>query len=250
LVARRADVAGGSNVMVLPINSIITVGLSLKVGGTGTTLTLAADSGYVVGAGAVSFQDYLGYHGSSTYSSNTASQQMYITISGCAADTDLNAEYHVTTITHNVLTIAIATSPKSTSTGKFLSSDTSAGAGICKGNTITFKSRMGSLVDSKSVAVHDRIKVVQTTSTYETRTVDKIWGSNLDVTIFSVVDAYGASGSGVHDLQDMVAWVDEKGSTESLECSRRGLCDTESGTCECFQGYAGKSCDTQNALAV
>jgi hypothetical protein len=53
----------------------------------------------------------------------------------------------------------------------------------------------------------------------------------------------------VNNLQDVTAWVDESGSTEEVECSRRGLCDQESGQCACFPGYTSNNCGTQNALA-
>merc|ERR1712151_378076 len=31
-------------------------------------------------------------------------------------------------------------------------------------------------------------------------------------------------------------------------CSNRGLCDFESGICNCFSGYTGLRCDQQNAV--
>jgi len=34
------------------------------------------------------------------------------------------------------------------------------------------------------------------------------------------------------------------------ECSNRGLCDRESGQCECFNGYTNDNCDTQSSLAI
>jgi len=34
------------------------------------------------------------------------------------------------------------------------------------------------------------------------------------------------------------------------ECSGRGLCDAESGLCECFSGYTNDNCDLQSSLAV
>jgi hypothetical protein len=36
---------------------------------------------------------------------------------------------------------------------------------------------------------------------------------------------------------------------ELHECSKRGICDFESGVCQCFSGYAGLDCGTLNALA-
>lgn len=40
------------------------------------------------------------------------------------------------------------------------------------------------------------------------------------------------------------------GSTENVECSNRGLCDTGSGQCRCFAGYTGHNCSEQNALSM
>merc|ERR1712146_299435 len=99
---------------------------------------------------------------------------------------------------------------------------------------------------SKAIAIDDRIKVLEQSQKYETRTVDKIWGTSLDVTMFSVSEAFS---SDVQVREDLLAWVDEAGSTEDLECSRRGLCDTESCVCQCFAGYTSNNCGTQNALA-
>jgi hypothetical protein len=33
------------------------------------------------------------------------------------------------------------------------------------------------------------------------------------------------------------------------ECSRRGLCDYETGECQCFSGYTGVSCSSQNSIS-
>jgi len=45
------------------------------------------------------------------------------------------------------------------------------------------------------------------------------------------------------------AYVDQKGTTESVECGNRGLCDQSTGICECFKGYTDDDCGRQDALA-
>merc|ERR1712216_309330 len=38
------------------------------------------------------------------------------------------------------------------------------------------------------------------------------------------------------------------GQSEKSECSDRGVCDKESGNCQCFGGYTGVACEKQNAI--
>lgn len=42
---------------------------------------------------------------------------------------------------------------------------------------------------------------------------------------------------------------DVDGNREEITCSGRGLCDHATGLCDCFAGYFGASCESQNALA-
>jgi hypothetical protein len=39
-----------------------------------------------------------------------------------------------------------------------------------------------------------------------------------------------------------------RGTTEVTECSGRGLCDGETGACECHKGYTGEACHVQTVL--
>jgi len=63
----------------------------------------------------------------------------------------------------------------------------------------------------------------------------------------------------VQDLQDNRKWNPADGdvskmfiaadTTELAVCSKRGLCDYDTGMCDCFSGYSGIRCDDQNAIA-
>jgi len=45
------------------------------------------------------------------------------------------------------------------------------------------------------------------------------------------------------------SWIEGAGTTEVTPCSGRGLCDKQTGLCECFDQYSKNDCSTQNNLA-
>merc|ERR1711871_1208072 len=223
--------------------------------GTLITTTIASTSLTIGGANAPSFEDYFKVRDG--YTTTTAAQTLwYLSVSGCEANPGMTREVPITGMTATVLTIG-AGHNLAASVGP--NQPYSHSGAVCVGNWVYMISRAGTLIDSKAIAIGDRVKYLEEVSTtsgsefkqYETRTVDKIWGSALDVTMFSVKDGYQIDndGSTARPLQDSAAWVDESGSTEESECSARGICDTEEGVCTCFPGYAGNSCERQDALS-
>jgi len=63
----------------------------------------------------------------------------------------------------------------------------------------------------------------------------------------------------VQDLQEDRQWNPADGDVSKMfiseaittldMCSKRGLCDFDTGMCDCFSGYSGIRCDDQNAIA-
>ena len=74
-------------------------------------------------------------------------------------------------------------------------------------------------------------------------------GSDSSVFFFwpSAADtADGAAGLSA----DAGVYLYSTGQKESSQCSDRGVCDRNTGICDCFKGYTGEACELQNSLAM
>ena len=202
-----------------------------------------------------------------------------LTIRGCTSNPDIDGTYvatHLTSTTVTIQTYRAAGDPPlrllrlwedivESSGG---SGTSRKGLRVCKGDKMTIAwHHAGALMDGllapgDNVKIRFRSSPASTDSdndadeqgarstppryNYATRQVHRVWGSGLSVTQFSVLGPFDdALGD---QLEDVVVWADDTGTTEDVECSRRGLCDHESGICDCFAGYTGEACQVQNAV--
>merc|ERR1711981_814914 len=114
---------------------------------------------------------------------------------------------------------------------------------VSSGTTTTF------VHDEDELHVGDRVRLQHLTNEheFETRTVDEIFYDTANqITSFTVDSAIKATDDDT--TPTVYIFVDNRGTTEELACSRRGLCDESAGTCECFSGYTDDDCSRQDSL--
>jgi len=107
------------------------------------------------------------------------------------------------------------------------------------------------LTDYNTVNVGDRVLLKTSNTDNQIRTVDGFTGSGHSITAISIgekiTDCAGATSA---DIASANVFKLSKGTTEAVECSRRGHCNSDNGQCECFAGYTGYNCAKQNALSI
>jgi len=63
------------------------------------------------------------------------------------------------------------------------------------------------------------------------------------------IDGYPEQTYNTRSVREGETTVDITSTFETHECSKRGLCDQATGECQCFSGYTGTSCNSQNAIS-
>jgi len=113
-------------------------------------------------------------------------------------------------------------------------------------------------LDTSDIAVGSRVRLASSGGSqagtfsqnnrapWETRTVNYVDTSTAS---FTVSEGFTSTNFADHPFSSAI-WLELKGTTESDECSNRGLCDGEAGACKCFTGYTGAACGTQSSLAM
>jgi len=140
-------------------------------------------------------------------------------------------------------------------TGTALSLEFSLSVSESGGSEYVFASAIGSSHETATdsgTATATSSYTIMTTQTTISRGFNKaassagtIIGSRKVTTAATITD-----GSVITDALTAIYHLDGKGTTESIECGGRGLCDSEAGECKCFLGYSGVSCSEQAALAM
>merc|ERR1712072_84652 len=117
------------------------------------------------------------------------------------------------------------------------------------GKTVTADAS-GNIRDYTAVNIGDRVLGRKSTTDAAIRTVDGFTGAGHSRTAFTVGELFTDCSGNSATIVNTAIYVVQQGTTESLTCSRRGLCEESSGLCKCFAGYTSYNCARQNALSV
>jgi hypothetical protein len=110
---------------------------------------------------------------------------------------------------------------------------------------------------SKDLTVNYKFKtLIRTAAAAEVALKPKEYTTSLGREVTNVNDATGAlvsveqvgSDRFWHSLIDGTPIIRYKADQELHDCSRRGLCDFETGKCKCFDGYSGYKCQERSVL--
>lgn len=137
---------------------------------------------------------------------------------------------------------------------------------IASGSTAMYYSTTAFSIDAQTVDVATVASAVLTMSGtptfvagatvfFENQIFEVVTVATSSVTLdrpFAGTSATGASLVTGDDNVAILYWANKPTTgtfTFVNECSGRGLCERESGVCQCFKGYTNDNCDTQNILA-
>jgi hypothetical protein len=98
---------------------------------------------------------------------------------------------------------------------------------------------------AENLAVGDKILVWKDMTNQQIFTVSRLYSSGT-----GIVETVETTIAGLQSISGQQVYRYGRGTNEKSVCSGRGLCDTGSGTCKCFKGYAMDDCSRQNTLAL
>merc|ERR1712048_1334290 len=124
------------------------------------------------------------------------------------------------------------------------------GGGVCSAESQSDCANTASFNNGRSVAVNDHryrfpyfLSPDDTTVSYA-REISNVAGATNSIVSVSEV----GSGRYWHKLIDGTPIIEYNAKQPLHDCSRRGLCDFETGTCKCFDGYSGYKCQERSVL--
>jgi hypothetical protein len=113
------------------------------------------------------------------------------------------------------------------------------------GNSAVYDVNQGSVVDQQQNAKHHNIYTIDKISTGRTDDVSPYYPvPRTEIVLDMGINFAHLSNASAYKFYPPA------GASWAKECSDRGLCNTDTGLCECFTGYTSDDCSVQNTLAL